>query len=50
MDTSPDGQRIVDSIERDITHMRAIDAALKESLFTRLDELRDILGALKPAA
>ncbi|MFP3638124.1 hypothetical protein [Paraburkholderia sp. SIMBA_054] len=50
MDSSQTGQRIVDSIERDITHMRAIDAALKASLINRLDELREILGEQKTAA
>ncbi|WP_164853423.1 hypothetical protein [Paraburkholderia kirstenboschensis] len=50
MDSPPDGQRIVDSLERDITHVRAMDAALKASLINRLDELREILGQPKSAA
>lgn len=48
--TSPNGQRIIDSLERDVTHMRAIAAALKESLINRLDELRDILCQQRLAA
>ena len=50
MNNEPDGQRIVDSLERDITQMRALDAALKASLIKRLDELREILGQPKTAA
>lgn len=44
MDTSPDGLRIIDSLERDFTNLRVIDAALKASLIQRLDELREIVG------
>ncbi|MFM0020898.1 hypothetical protein [Paraburkholderia azotifigens] len=51
MDSSHDGQRIIDSIERDVTRQRAMDATLKASLIKRLDELREILGdGVKPAA
>lgn len=44
MDTSPDGLRIIDSLERDFTNLRVIDAALKASLIQRLDELRSLLA------
>lgn len=51
MDSSQDGLRIIDSIERDVTRQRAMDATLKASLIQRLDAVREILeDGQKPAA
>lgn len=38
-------QAIIDSLERDISHIRNLDPALLVSLIQRLDELRRITGS-----
>jgi len=40
----PDAQALIDSIERDISHVRNLDPALLASLVKRLDELRAMVG------
>jgi hypothetical protein len=44
----PDAQAIIDSIENDLSRIRAMDVALKQSLLARLDELRAIFGGHDP--
>jgi hypothetical protein len=44
----PDAQAIIDSIENDLSRIRAMDVSLKASLLARLDALRKIVGGDDP--
>jgi len=44
----PDAQSIIDSIESDLSRIRAMDVTLKASLLNKLDALREIVGGDDP--